>query len=367
MSTARLLACMAMAVAVIWYGSGIQHQLLPPPLQSAATDTPTHRHALGGDPRASTPQPAPTQGNPTARPPKNDPTHDSANTTAQSHPREGWETVVRGRLARVAEVCRKHPRDLMRFDIYGVYKSLTVDPTHHIIYCRNAKAGTTSWLSRLLTWAGISLTNTSINNIHKVADRIFPMVEQSKMMEQLRRSAVAFTVARHPFDRLVSAYRNKIQGDENYKTYLWPDMIRKYRKGVNNGTVLDGSIPTFREFALFASDEVLRCLGRARPSCLQMIDVHWQPHHDRCAPCNIKYDVIAKMETKDEDEAYLSHLLGQPLPEPTKQNAASGNSTSSLTKSFFATLSRSERQQVFEAYKYDFLMFGYSYNDEDFA
>lgn len=95
--------------------------------------------------------------------------------------------------------------------------------------------------------------------------------------------------------RLVSAYRNKIQGDENYRSHIWPDMIRKYRRGVNNGTVLDGQRPTFREFALSASDEARRCLGRARPSCLQKIDVHWQPHHDRCAPCNMKYDVIAKV------------------------------------------------------------------------
>lgn len=72
------------------------------------------------------------------------------------------------------------------------------------------------------------------------------------------------------------------------------------------------------------------------------------------------------METEDEDEAYLSNLLGIPIPEPAEKNA-SPNSTSSLVKSFFATLSQSERQHVFAAYKFDFLMFGYTYNDEDYA
>ena len=74
-----------------------------------------------------------------------------------------------------------------------------------------------------------------------------------------------------------------------------------------------------------------------------------------------------QMETKDEDEAYISHLLSLPLPPPAQQNAALGPSTASLTRSFFSTLSSSERQRVFKAYEYDFLMFNYSYDDEDYT
>lgn len=73
------------------------------------------------------------------------------------------------------------------------------------------------------------------------------------------------------------------------------------------------------------------------------------------------------METKDKDEAYISHLLGLPLPSPPQKNAALGASTSSLTKAFFSTLSPSERQHVFKAYEFDFLIFNYSYNDKDYT
>lgn len=72
-------------------------------------------------------------------------------------------------------------------------------------------------------------------------------------------------------------------------------MIEKYRRSMKNKTEVEDTRPTFREFVLFASDQVLQCLGRARPSCLQKVDIHWQPHHDRCAPCNIKYDLILKV------------------------------------------------------------------------
>ena len=75
----------------------------------------------------------------------------------------------------------------------------------------------------------------------------------------------------------------------------------------------------------------------------------------------------SQMETMDEDEAYLSNLLGIPVPEPAEKNASPNKSTSSLVKSLFATLSRRERRHVFEAYKFDFLLFGYTYNEEDYA
>lgn len=103
-------------------------------------------------------------------------------------------------------------------------------------------------------------------------------------------------------DRLVSAYRDKIAGDKGYyKEKIWPAILGKYRKGTTNKTMADNPQPTFREFALFASDEVLQCLGGAEPSCIMAINVHWQPHHDRCAPCNIKYDVIVKVSLNRSD------------------------------------------------------------------
>ncbi|KAK8402229.1 hypothetical protein O3P69_001384 [Scylla paramamosain] len=287
MSKTRVVACLVVVVVVTWYAISFQHLQLRATQPPAATTTTTTTH---------------TQ-------------------SYQSYSEEKWKSVMHGRLARVAKLCRQHPQALNRFDLFSVFKSLTVDPAHHLVYCRNAKAGTTAWLSRLLQWAGISFNTTA--DVHTIADQAFPMVATDRILRELKRSSLTFTVARHPFTRLVSAYRNKIE--ENYKPERWSEIMRKYRTPINITTEVNNSRPTFREFALFASDEVLRCLGQARPSCLDEVDVHWLPHHDRCAPCNINYDVIAKMETKDEDEAYISHLLGLPLPPPTQQNVASGS------------------------------------------
>lgn len=66
----------------------------------------------------------------------------------------------------------------------------------------------------------------------------------------------------------------------------------------------DKNMPTFREFALYVSDMILRC-STMKPVaiglCMKKINVHWRPLHDRCAPCDIKYKVIAKVRS-------ISHL-----------------------------------------------------------
>lgn len=363
MSKARVVAGIIVLVVVIWYVINFQHQQSGVHLNpTSITHNPSHQQIIGSNFRTSDYLPTvPT----TLHTGKTNQMSNFTHTTPRSFSVEAWESVMRGRLARVARVCQQHGRVLQRFDLFSVFKSLTVDPAHHLIYCRNAKAGTTAWLSRLLSWAGITITNTSTVDIHTTADMTFPMLAPDKILQELRRPSLTFTVARHPFSRLVSAYRNKIQG--NYHSELWPKMIRKYRKTPSNYTAANDTRPTFREFVLFASDEVLKCLGKTRPSCLQDVDVHWLPHHDRCAPCNIQYNVIAKMETKDEDEAYISNLLEVSLPSTLQKNVAFGASTASLTKSFFSTLNPSERRHVFKAYEFDFLMFNYSYNDEDYT
>ena len=49
---------------------------------------------------------------------------------------------MRERLAPVADVCKKYLKELMRFDVFGVFSILTVAPAHHLVYCRNAKVKT---------------------------------------------------------------------------------------------------------------------------------------------------------------------------------------------------------------------------------
>lgn len=66
-------------------------------------------------------------------------------------------------------------------------------------------------------------------------------------------------------------------------------------KNITNDS--DPSIPTFREFVLYVSDLIVQCRLSGNSTCLDQVDVHWQPYYNRCIPCNINYAVIAKVST----------------------------------------------------------------------
>ena len=99
-----------------------------------------------------------------------------------------------------------------------------------------------------------------------------------------------FTVVRHPFDRVLSAYRDRILKGCSYqaKTHI-PKMLEssaiKYDK---KGCV--ATFPTFRQFVEY----ILTDEGRDAD--------HWNRYSAACAPCLVSYDAIVKLETSEEDE-----------------------------------------------------------------
>lgn len=181
-SKTRVVACIIVLVVVIWYVISFQHVLLGSHLKlTSITDNPSHQQTLRSDSHTSTCLPTVT---PTLHQEKIYEMSDYIHTTPQvrlpkwidstfqlylffcmllhcqlseikavaqmfltlttfslhkSYSMEAWESIMRDRLARVAWVCQQHARVLQRFDLFNVFKSLTVDPAHHLVYCRNAK------------------------------------------------------------------------------------------------------------------------------------------------------------------------------------------------------------------------------------
>ncbi|XP_027217445.2 carbohydrate sulfotransferase 11 [Penaeus vannamei] len=321
-----------------------------------------------------------------------------------------WSKVMASRRQRIKYVCSQHRDSLRRFLNHN---RLLFDTRNHLAYCRNAKAGTTSWLSLLLTWAGMNVQDMDPEEIHAAAKEIFPSLGPKEAAAEMNFPAFTFTAVRHPFTRLVSAYKDKMA--ENYRKDVQESIISKYR--VNN-TILskmhttdqnklkqiskltefswenivsmqkkysffrslknsdstskvysDLSIPTFREFALYVSDQILTCGFLVNSACLEAVDVHWQPFFNRCAPCDIKYKAIVKVETFSEDQQHIQQLMGIPDPPQSPENCtinkhtSSGPSTDSLTKLYFSQMTPWERMRVYLAYYYDFQLFGYSPDD----
>jgi len=261
-----------------------------------------------------------------------------------------------------------------------LYSRLRWAVPQRLLYCPVFKAASTSWLVNYLKLSN-STTNPKEGNLHTKITNLFPAPATFKLRKRIFSESIKFIIVRHPFERLVSAYRDKLAGFSRNKHYL--DMrkhiITNYRLDKKNKS----AIPTFRESVDFVLNELKKM--EAGSSNL-VIDGHFMPYTRRCIPCAIDYDVIIKFETLEDDSQYLieqcqledklqvTHENAAPTGPRTAQGqknkskkVKSGESlpdksSSSSTKSleFFKEIESDKIRQLFEHYRYDFEIFDYS-------
>lgn len=110
--------------------------------------------------------------------------------------------------------------------------------------------------------------------------------------------------------------------------------------------------PTFPEFVEFL-------LFEARNGA--SLDMHWTPITNFCTPCQVKFDVIAKFETLDEDQRYLidKASLGNVI-KPEHKNTGKGKNTNEMLMNQYGQLTKSQVKGLYQVFKYDFEIFDYS-------
>ena len=89
------------------------------------------------------------------------------------------------------------------------------------------------------------------------------------------------------------------------------------------------------------------------------LNVHWLPFTPQCAFCNIDYTAVGRLETLQEDLLYIGQMAGVEL-ELISSNPSSGGSTSSLAQKYLSSLDRRTVTRLYQLYRVDFEMFGYS-------
>lgn len=179
--------------------------------------------------------------------------------------------------------------------------------------------------------------------------------------------SVSFITVREPFERLLSAYRNKLERyRQKYYRKIGHEMIKKYR---NESELLFGKIknygPTFYEFVRYIT-EMHKLKGKA-----MNFDEHWAPYYQFCTPCHINFTIITKVETLKRDTDYVIYQAGleSVLLKPVKEKklrvktimnkAKDGKNTKSLLKKYFKQLDKKNLEDLMKIYGIDFEMFGY--------
>ena len=126
----------------------------------------------------------------------------------------------------------------------------------------------------------------------QIADRL-----QANKWDVLDPDNFAFIVVRHPLDRLISAFTDRILNTDTGQSKYHTKRILKHGR---NSTQKK---PTFNQFLSYIA------AGGT--------DTHWSPYYKDCSPCQVQYDWIIKLE--DENickylpSSQIIHLLHPPL------------------------------------------------------
>ena len=198
----------------------------------------------------------------------------------------------------------------------------------------------------------------------KLARGKYPRPSVQELLDSLSiPNAIGFLIARHPFERLVSAYRNKImEKDSKFsgKDKAIKDMLIKYRYRNFSRKIIEKEsheaiIPTFTQFVMYILDEY---------HAGKKLDMHWEPAYRFRNPCQVNLTHIIKFETFDRDtkrileKANLSHYL--PASGRIKENSSGRNTKSSCqVDKYLNELPSNLQKELYEMYKIDFDLFGY--------
>ena len=170
-------------------------------------------------------------------------------------------------------------------------------------------------------------------------------------------------IVRNPLERLLSAYRNKIEPPLNFENrYSFPDevklfILRRFRYGSvwqwrqqNQSTPLS---PTFGEFLRFMTTYPL-----------SEYNEHFMPVLDLCSPCAVHYDFYANFKSLDYDVFAALDYLNISSAFYPKAISHIHTPTSTYLKTYFGKLPRQQRKSIFGVFSQE-LQFYYSIYPEE--
>nr|CAB3230896.1 carbohydrate sulfotransferase 9-like [Phallusia mammillata] len=241
---------------------------------------------------------------------------------------------------------------------------LITSKKYRLAYCPVPKTGCSNMKRVMLGLNGYGNDTEQIfpknvigqtNLLHKAISQNLTMRSTGFPPFVVEQQYTTFIVVRHPFERALSAYKNKLTKQWNGEP---PQFMKKadyirLRFGSPERKNATEKSPTFEEFVEYLYD--------ANNTNINGEDSHWNSVNVICFPCQNQYDVIAKIETIEEDLRYLLKLLGAPdslgMPKGYSKSGKSG--TDIQVDPNFKRLNQEQIKMLYQVYQNDFKMFQY--------
>ncbi|XP_071516888.1 LOW QUALITY PROTEIN: uncharacterized protein [Panulirus ornatus] len=196
-----------------------------------------------------------------------------------------------------------------------------------------------------------------------------------------RRHFFKFLLVRHPFERLLSAYRDKVERADHWslkelRQHIFDslgEMRQKTLKKTPSTAINDTGgtserpggpdqqdpIPTFADFLEYILTTNLSDGG---------FDSHWAPYWRTCSPCSMNYDAIAKLETAELDLKLVWQRMGLQwttgLPQYNRSGTGGPLSQSGTeVDQYYSALHPTLIARVYRRFALDFHLFQYDIMD----
>lgn len=161
-----------------------------------------------------------------------------------------------------------------------------------------------------------------------------------------------FVMVRHPFERLLSAYRNKLEDNQASAKYFQSifgrHIIKHYRNNATQKDLETGDNVTFKEFVRYLITEGVDSASA---------NEHWRSVYSLCRPCDLDYTFIGKYDTFTEDTQAVLDLIS--APKLTFPHTRSGK-TGDRLRTYFRQLDLDDIKSLYLLYEMDFKLFGYT-------
>lgn len=267
------------------------------------------------------------------------------------------KTTLEARRSFLTEVCSTHTRKrriLSREDV----RHLLVDDRHGLLYCYVPKVACTNWKRVLMVLTGDGRYREPLEipageahapgRLRSLAD--FSPAEINRRL----RSYLKFLFVRDPFERLVSAYRNKFTRSYNtaFHRRYGTKIVRRHRANPSAQALETGRDVSFQEFVYYLVDP--------RTPREEPFNEHWERAHALCHPCLVQYDVVGKYESLAQDSRYVLRSAGLEDKVRFPAFSKSARTTESMAAEYFRDIQPFYQRKLYNLYRMDFLLFNYS-------